>query len=102
MRCTECGERTEVLETKQQDQATRRRRQCLVCGVRFTTTEVPRDQYLSLVRAPSHDEEVTAAIEALERRKREIAERQREAERVRAASDEEVEAVGLRPRRYYE
>jgi hypothetical protein len=36
MKCPKCIEATQVLETRQ----TRRRRECLTCGFRFTTLEV--------------------------------------------------------------
>lgn len=36
MKCPECDSKTEVLETRQ----TRRRRACICCGLRFTTTEI--------------------------------------------------------------
>lgn len=39
MRCPKCDGDTQVLETRQ----TRRRRQCLVCGHRFSTFEVLSD-----------------------------------------------------------
>jgi transcriptional regulator NrdR family protein len=39
MKCPECSENTQVLETRQ----TRRRRQCLSCGHRFSTVEILSD-----------------------------------------------------------
>jgi transcriptional regulator NrdR family protein len=44
MRCDQCGGNTEVLETVQAGKYTRRRRQCLHCGARFTTHEMPREE----------------------------------------------------------
>ena len=46
MRCEQCGGHTEVLQTTQKGQATNRRRNCLACGHRFTTRELPAGSML--------------------------------------------------------
>ena len=43
MRCPDCGERAEVLDSRPRpDGGVRRRRRCTSCGDRFTTIERPR------------------------------------------------------------
>ncbi len=43
MRCPDCGERAEVLDSRPRpDGGVRRRRRCTSCGERFTTIERPR------------------------------------------------------------
>lgn len=42
MKCVKCGGATEVTTTYQnENNTTKRRRQCMVCGLRFTTRERP-------------------------------------------------------------
>lgn len=109
MQCEQCGHRTEVLETTQKGQNTNRRRQCLQCGHRFTTRELPVSALASLgnedempgwlKRLAGHRRKSVAIdVEAIwagvrvERRRRAIQERQREAERDRIA---ELREAGL-------
>ncbi len=43
MRCPRCGAtKSRVIETRESETATRRRRQCKACGLRFTTYERPQ------------------------------------------------------------
>lgn len=93
MKCLACGERTEVLETIQRPAGTRRRRRCLVCATRFTTTEIANENIadlahrelerqmneLALMNKPSrtYDPEAVAAAIAVDRRKAIIAARQK-------------------------
>ena len=92
MECSnKCGGYTDVLETIQRGPLqTRRRRRCLTCGHRFTTIETTVEAHrksagfdlvdelkrLSKGRRNFDAEAVAAAI-SVDRRKREIAERQR-------------------------
>jgi transcriptional regulator NrdR family protein len=39
MKCAKCGKQTEVVKVYQFPTETRRRRECLTCGFRFTTSE---------------------------------------------------------------
>lgn len=88
MKCLECEARTEVLETIQRPHGTRRRRRCLECEYRFTTTEVANDRMLDYARdlfkkagkGWPQDVEAVAAALAVDRRKKQIAARQRRKE----------------------
>lgn len=40
MRCSSCGQDTKVIDSREAPAGTRRRRECLACGARFTTREV--------------------------------------------------------------
>lgn len=81
MKCFECDGRTEVLETIQRpDNTTRRRRQCLDCGTRFTTAEFEQGRLIEKAHEAMSsrrrvDRDIIAAIRNLDRRKAEIAER---------------------------
>lgn len=105
MKCPKCKGRTEVLETVQKAQATRRRRQCIApaCGLRFTTTEVSADApiarlapnaqaLISRLIAPefkgsgNYDPEALAAAIAVDQRKLAI----KRAQRVKAASERQA------------
>lgn len=91
MKCLECQSRTEVLETNQRPIGTRRRRQCLECGYRFTTNEIPAEEWFELTghaTRPKVDLDVLDAVRALDRRKREIAERQARKRREAAQDDD--------------
>lgn len=88
MKCLKCGEKTEVLETIQRPGGTRRRRRCKTCEHRFTTTEVANEYVMELAQeqlqkasrrasGSKFDPEAIAAAIAVDRRKKEIAERQR-------------------------
>jgi len=53
--CAACGDKTEVLNTRTgnaqnewKPEGVRRRRQCLACGERFTTTEMRLTEYIRL------------------------------------------------------
>lgn len=112
MKCEKCGGRTEVLETKQRDQRTLRRRQCLDCGNRFTTREALNDQsFVSIEEAlpgwlkkaarkgkPMDVIAISAAI-ATDRRRARIREEQRALDRKErdalrdAGFDEQADAL---------
>lgn len=51
MKCRECGSaETKVMESRELEDAIRRRRQCLSCGFRFTTYERIEVAHLSVVK----------------------------------------------------
>lgn len=49
MTCPECGEKTKVLESKDNEDFVERRRECYSCGYRFNTIEVDKDLYERVV-----------------------------------------------------
>lgn len=55
MTCVLCGEETKVIETRDclygDTPARRRRRECLRCGSRATTYEIPANAYAAVLRA---------------------------------------------------
>lgn len=53
MNCPECSGRTEVIESRDNGYI-RRRRKCLYCGFRFTSIEIPNDEYKLLKRHSYH------------------------------------------------
>ena len=84
MRCEQCGGHTEVLQTTQKGQATSRRRNCLACGHRFTTRELPAGSMLvdedtppkwlrSLSRRRDVDKDALMACVRIDRRRAAIA-----------------------------
>lgn len=96
MKCPKCRGRTEVLETVQKANATRRRRHCIAptCGWRFTTTETSADAVgprpgpnasalVARLIAPefkgsgNYDPEALAAAIVIDQRKLEIKREQR-------------------------
>lgn len=90
MRCTKCGYRTEVLETINKGDYTRRRRRCLnhECQHRFTTTEVAAERAEQLAEHevmerlqrkhdPGIDHEALAAAIRVDHRRAEIKRLQR-------------------------
>jgi hypothetical protein len=67
MRCTSCNQATRVLDSRpRSDGATRRRRECLSCGRRFTTEELPNAAWLGELPESSH--ESGGPLEAVRRR----------------------------------
>lgn len=49
MICPKCnGRESKCIDTRQYDDGIRRRRECLVCGTRFSTVEVGVDHYRNL------------------------------------------------------
>lgn len=86
MKCPKCESHSgRVLETVQKSDATRRRRECLACGTRFTTTEkhatveydATKLQELAAKRGTAIEPDVLDAIVAVDKRKREIAAQRR-------------------------
>ena len=45
MTCPNCNSKTKVIDSFTDDDCTERRRQCTVCGYRFSTVEIDRDLY---------------------------------------------------------
>ena len=61
MECLKCGERTQVYDTRidYSDQGygwVRRRRECVECGLRFKTTEMPDRNLNEMLREPDDAE----------------------------------------------
>lgn len=85
MKC-KCGGRTEVLETIQKPYGTRRRRRCVACTARFSTTELTNadiethveERVMQRMSSSGNkvDPEAIAAALAVDRRKAEIKARQ--------------------------
>lgn len=50
MTCPKCCSRTKIWDSRLQDDAKRRRRECLSCGYRFITIEVDEDLYERMVK----------------------------------------------------
>ncbi|HEY3082857.1 MAG TPA: transcriptional regulator NrdR [Chloroflexota bacterium] len=68
MRCLRCGSDapgTKVIDSREQDDAVRRRRECLGCGERFTTYERAERNVLAVVKKDGRREEFSR--EKLER-----------------------------------
>jgi transcriptional regulator NrdR family protein len=105
MKCPKCRGRTEVLETTQKADATRRRRHCIAptCGLRFTTTETSIDapsvksgpnasELIARLIAPefkgsgNYDREALAAAIAVDQRKLAI----KRAQRAQAARERQA------------
>jgi len=68
LRCLRCGADspgTKVIDSREQDDAVRRRRECLTCGERFTTYERAERNVLAVVKKDGRREEFSR--EKLER-----------------------------------
>ena len=50
MTCPKCCSKTKIWDSRMQDDAKRRRRECLSCGYRFITIEVDEDLYERMVK----------------------------------------------------
>lgn len=50
MTCPKCCSRTKIWDSRQQDDAKRRRRECLSCGYRFITIEIDEDLYERMIK----------------------------------------------------
>lgn len=50
MTCPICNGKTKVIDSRHEDDSTRRRRECVECGYRFSTTEVDSDLYQRMVK----------------------------------------------------
>lgn len=50
MTCPKCNESTKVIDSRTDEDSTERRRECVVCGFRFSTVEIDRDLYERMVR----------------------------------------------------
>ena len=49
MTCPKCCSKTKIWDSRMQDDAKRRRRECLSCGYRFITIEIDEDLYERMV-----------------------------------------------------
>ena len=50
MTCPKCCSKTKIWDSRQQDDAKRRRRECLSCGYRFITIEIDEDLYERMIK----------------------------------------------------
>lgn len=50
MTCPICNGKTKVIDSRHEDDSTRRRRECAECGYRFSTIEVDSDLYQRMVK----------------------------------------------------
>ena len=50
MTCPKCNGKTEIVDTRADDDAVKRRRQCLECGYRFSTIEIDKDLYERIIK----------------------------------------------------
>lgn len=50
MTCPKCYEKTKVIDSRSDEDSTERRRECLVCGYRFSTIEIDKDLYERMVK----------------------------------------------------
>lgn len=50
MTCPNCNQKTKVIDSKTDEDSTERRRECAVCGYRFTTVEIDKDLYERMVK----------------------------------------------------
>lgn len=51
MTCPNCGGDTKVIDSRPQEDSVHRRRECLVCKERFSTTEIDLSMYEKLANA---------------------------------------------------
>ena len=51
MTCPNCGGDTKVIDSRQQEDSVYRRRKCLICKERFSTTEIDLQMYEKLAYA---------------------------------------------------
>ena len=59
MTCPKCNRKTKVIDSRTDEDSTDRRRECTLCGYRFTTVEVDKDLFERMVR---HNERETIAL----------------------------------------
>jgi len=93
MICTECGGKTKVIETRESELFTlRRRRECVACGERFNTYEV-------------HERVVASAQDAMQKKARAIAKqieltklRVLAANRLHEGADKLAAELGMHPK----
>lgn len=50
MTCPVCGGDTKVLETRFREDSVYRRRECLICKERFSTTEIDVEMYKRIIK----------------------------------------------------
>ena len=50
MTCPVCGEKTKVVDSRFECESVTRRRECLVCGYRFSTIELEKDLLGKIIR----------------------------------------------------
>lgn len=50
MTCPSCGGNTKVIDSRPQEDSVYRRRECLVCKERFSTTEIDMQMYEKLAK----------------------------------------------------
>lgn len=55
MTCPQCNGRTEIYDSRHEDDAVNRKRQCRKCGFRFQTIEIDKDYYERLVKKKDDD-----------------------------------------------
>ena len=51
MTCPKCFEVTKVIDSRHEEDSVVRRRECLICGLRFTTIEIDKDLYDKIKRS---------------------------------------------------
>jgi transcriptional repressor NrdR len=53
MTCPKCFENTKVINSRHEEDAIMRRRECNACGYRFTTIEIDKDLFERMVKNPN-------------------------------------------------
>lgn len=75
MTCPHCGGATKVVDSRPSEDSVQRRRECLCCKQRFSTTEVDLQLYTKLAStlSVSENKNVRKAIEYIKKAMEEIA-----------------------------
>ena len=64
MKCPRCGGgNVFVLDSRAKEDTVRRRRKCSDCGTRFSTVEIPAEEYANLVKAKHREESLRGMVE---------------------------------------
>jgi transcriptional regulator NrdR family protein len=64
--CPQCGNDTQVIDSRQDDEKRRRRHVCRRCNTRFTTYEITADEYDRLQSVKINMSAIREAIKALQ------------------------------------
>lgn len=78
MTCPHCGGDTKVIDSRPNEDSVQRRRECLSCKQRFSTTEIDLQLYTKLARtfSVSENKNINKAIEYIKKAMEEIANEQ--------------------------
>lgn len=97
MKCSVCGSKTDVVDSRATEKSVRRRRECRSCGKRFTTYETPAEAYRFTEIVGEFHNDMTKAIKLLDQNVDQFKDHQKDVEAAELHAEQEARGYVTRP-----